>query len=147
MSWSTVPHKDLRPSYYQVAHRKSRDTWIAQVCLNDAGDIAYLWVRLLGGGGESDLTKLPWLWGPRIELAEVPSELPDRKAAVEHTRKKRYSMEVGDRVKIIGHPSKAGELGTIEHIDGAYVLIRPDSSRHPDDVLELYPGEFEVLRD
>ena len=51
---------------------------------------------------------------------------------------------VGSRVRVTTAPW-AGELGTIENIDGAYHLVRFDSSKHPDDVKELYPNEFETL--
>lgn len=50
--------------------------------------------------------------------------------------------EVGDRVRVTTAPW-AGTLGTIEHIDGAYHLVRFDTSKHPHDVHELYPNEFE----
>ena len=53
--------------------------------------------------------------------------------------------KVGDRVKVTTAPW-AGTLGTIESIDGAYHIVRFDSSEHPDDVKELYPNEFEVVR-
>ncbi len=38
------------------------------------------------------------------------------------------------------------EEGTIIHTDGAYYIIRLDSSKHVDDVLELYPAEFEEIK-
>lgn len=52
--------------------------------------------------------------------------------------------EVGDRVKVTTAPW-AGTLGVIESIDGAYHIVRLDTSKHPDDVRELYPNEFEVI--
>ena len=52
-------------------------------------------------------------------------------------------MKIGDRVKVTTAPW-TGELGTIENIDGAYHLVRLDSSKHPSDVKELYPNEFEA---
>ncbi len=42
-------------------------------------------------------------------------------------------------------PPWAGQLGTIESINGEYHSIRLDSSEHEDDVQELYPCEFEKL--
>ena len=42
-------------------------------------------------------------------------------------------------------PPWTDQLGTIESVDGAYNIIRLDSSQHPDDVQELYPNEFVVL--
>ena len=53
------------------------------------------------------------------------------------------AISVGDRVRITT-PPWVGDLGTIEHIDGAYHDVRRDASEHPDDVLELYPCEFEA---
>ncbi len=54
-------------------------------------------------------------------------------------------LSPGGRVRVTVIPW-AGELGTIESIDGAYHIVRLDSSKHPDDVQELYPNEFEVIR-
>ena len=53
-------------------------------------------------------------------------------------------MRVDDRVRVTTAPW-AGQLGTIESIDGAYHIVRLDSSAHEDDVQELYPNEFEKL--
>lgn len=53
-------------------------------------------------------------------------------------------MRIGDKVRVTTAPW-AGELGTIESIDGASLLVRLDTSEHPDDVKELYPNEFEVI--
>lgn len=53
-------------------------------------------------------------------------------------------MRVGDKVRVTTAPW-AGELGTIESIDGAYHVIRFDTSEHPDDVKELHPNEFDVI--
>ena len=53
-------------------------------------------------------------------------------------------MKIGDKVRVTTAPW-AGELGTIESIDGASHLVRLDTSEHPDDVRELYPNEFEVI--
>ena len=52
---------------------------------------------------------------------------------------------IGGRVEVTTAPW-AGEFGTIESIDGAYHIVRLDSSKHPDDVKELYPNEFRVIR-
>jgi transcription antitermination factor NusG len=52
--------------------------------------------------------------------------------------------QVGDRVRVTTAPW-AGTLGTIESVDGAYNIVRLDTSEHPDDVQELYPNEFEVV--
>lgn len=38
-----------------------------------------------------------------------------------------------------------GERGIVESVDGAYHIIRLDSSQHPEDVQELYPNEFVVV--
>lgn len=51
-------------------------------------------------------------------------------------------MRTGDRVRVTT-PPWAGQLGTVESIDGAYHIVRLDSSAHKDDVQELYPCEFE----
>ncbi len=53
-------------------------------------------------------------------------------------------MKIADRVKVTTAPW-AGQLGTIESIDGEYHIVRLDSSAHKDDVQELYPNEFEKL--
>ncbi len=50
--------------------------------------------------------------------------------------------KIGDRVRVTTAPW-AGQLGVIERIDGAYHIVRLDSSDHEDDVQELYPNEFE----
>jgi len=42
-------------------------------------------------------------------------------------------------------PPWADQLGTVEGIDSAYNIVRLDSSKHLDDVQELYPNEFVVL--
>ncbi len=54
-------------------------------------------------------------------------------------------MIVGDRVVVTTAPW-VGALGTIENISGAYHTVRFDSSEHPDDVKELYPNEFKLVR-
>jgi hypothetical protein len=53
-------------------------------------------------------------------------------------------MKIDDRVRVTT-PPWAGQLGTIESINGAYHIVRLDSSEHEDDVQELYPNEFEKL--
>ncbi len=42
-------------------------------------------------------------------------------------------------------PPWTDQLGTVEGKDGAYNIVRLDSSKHLDDVQELYPNEFVVL--
>ncbi len=54
-------------------------------------------------------------------------------------------MSVGDRVCITTAPWQ-GEQGTIESINGEYHIIRRDGCTHPDNVIELYPCEFEALK-
>ena len=84
--WSWTPPTDLSPGWYQIAHVKSRDTWLIRIHQSVRSG---LWVRIPGGGTESNLAKLPWLWGPRIEFAKVPvgsSEPSDRRRAVEAQR-------------------------------------------------------------
>ena len=53
-------------------------------------------------------------------------------------------MNVGDRVRITTAPWR-GEQGIIENIDGAYHIVRRDGCFHPDNVIELYPNEFEKI--
>ena len=53
-------------------------------------------------------------------------------------------MKVGDRVKIITAPWQ-GEQGVVEAINGAYHIVRRDGCNHPDNVIELYPCEFESM--
>lgn len=53
-------------------------------------------------------------------------------------------MNTGDRVRVTIAPW-AGQLGTIESIDGEYHSVKLDSSTHKDDVQELYPCEFETI--
>ena len=51
---------------------------------------------------------------------------------------------VDDIVRVTVKPW-VDQRGIIESINGAYNIVRLDSSRHPDDVRELYPNEFVVL--
>ena len=51
---------------------------------------------------------------------------------------------VGDRVRLITKPW-IGEQGIVEEIDGAYHIVRRDGCFHPDNVIEVYPCEFENL--
>ena len=75
-AWSDKPPRGLLPGYYQVAHVKSRDTWITEIRRNDSGNTPYLWIPLPGGGAkhESKFHTLPWLWGPRLDLIKVPAK-------------------------------------------------------------------------
>ncbi len=54
-------------------------------------------------------------------------------------------MQVGDRIRCTVPPWK-GEKGIIEHIDGGYIDIRLDSSECKEDIHELYPSEFIVIK-
>ncbi len=68
--WSATPPS--KPGYYQIAHKKNRDTWIVRVRLYDhPNSEPYLWVALPGGGAEK-VTDLLWIWGPHIPLVAVP---------------------------------------------------------------------------
>jgi hypothetical protein len=58
--------------------------------------------------------------------------------------KKSGGAKAEDIVRVTTAPW-AGELGVIESRDGAYHIVRLDSSKHPEDVQELYPNEFEVV--
>lgn len=51
---------------------------------------------------------------------------------------------VGNIVKVT-IPPWIDAIGVVESEDGAYIIIRLDTSAHPDDILELYPNEFEVI--
>jgi hypothetical protein len=77
--WSHKP--PVEPGWYQVAHVDSRGTWLVQVRLYDASKTttgetptnrSRLWVALPGDGAENNLARMPWIWGPRIPLVEVP---------------------------------------------------------------------------
>jgi hypothetical protein len=52
--------------------------------------------------------------------------------------------KVEDIVRVTTAPW-AGQRGIVESVDGAYNIVRLDTSQHPDDVQELYPNEFVVL--
>ncbi len=52
--------------------------------------------------------------------------------------------KVEDVVRVTTAPW-AGQRGIVERVDGAYNIVRLDTSQHPDDVQELYPNEFVVL--
>jgi hypothetical protein len=52
--------------------------------------------------------------------------------------------KVEDVVRVTTAPWE-GERGIVEDVDGGYNIVRLDSSKHPDDVQELYPNEFIVL--
>ena len=54
------------------------------------------------------------------------------------------AVEFDDRVRVTTRPW-ADQLGTVESVDGAYCIIRLDSSKHHEDVHELYPSEFVVV--
>ena len=44
-------------------------------------------------------------------------------------------------------PPWTGQAGIVESVDGAYHTIRLDTSAHHEDVIELYPNEFEVIEE
>ena len=48
-----------------------------------------------------------------------------------------------DVVEVTTPPWK-GQTGIVESVNGAYHIIRLDTSKHYEDVIELYPNEFEV---
>ncbi len=52
--------------------------------------------------------------------------------------------KVEDVIRVTTAPW-AGQRGIVESVDGAYNIVRLDTSQHPDDVQELYPNEFVVL--
>jgi hypothetical protein len=54
------------------------------------------------------------------------------------------AVEPEDRVRVTAFPW-GDQLGTVEHINGAYHTIRLDSSQHYEDVHEFYPNEFVVV--
>ncbi|KKN00624.1 hypothetical protein LCGC14_1135790 [marine sediment metagenome] len=57
-------------------------------------------------------------------------------------------MGLGPAMRVrVTTPPWAGQLGTIESIDGAYHIVRLDSSEHEDDVQELYLCEFEAVEE
>ncbi|KKN11358.1 hypothetical protein LCGC14_1027400 [marine sediment metagenome] len=73
-AWSNKPPSELLPGYYQVAHVENRkSTWVIEVRQSGGN----LYVPLPGGGvkDENEFHTLPWLWGPRINLVEVPCAL------------------------------------------------------------------------
>ena len=56
-------------------------------------------------------------------------------------------VEAGDRVSIKNYSKKLnGELGTVDHRDGAYMYVfldcQPDNTKYP---IELYDNEVEQL--
>ena len=52
--------------------------------------------------------------------------------------------KVEDVVRVTVEPW-VDQRGIVESVDGAYNIVRLDSSQHPDDVRELYPNEFVIV--
>lgn len=50
-----------------------------------------------------------------------------------------------DRVKVIVKPFY-GKLGKVERVNGAYIDVRLDDSKHPKDIHEFYPCELKVVQ-
>jgi hypothetical protein len=63
---------------------------------------------------------------------------------IEAEKNIRKAVEPEDRVRVSSLPYNE-QLGTVESVDGAYCIIRLDSSKHHEDVREFYPNEFVVV--
>ncbi len=77
-------------------------------------------------------SRVPGIWQIILRDAILSKEKPRR------------TVEPEDRVRVTGRPY-SDQVGTVESVDGAYCVVRMDTSKHYEDVHEFYPNEFVVV--